>query len=264
MAIKDAFEKVWVNRLSFISCLIVSAVVLAWAAHFFLDGTEQQLGRSQFAAIAERALAGARDTLVRKRSGAATIASLYSTLFPNATQWPFVAIPQFNAIAQHISLTSGGFNGELESGQGLGVVIFLQPEEIEAFNEFNRDYLERNHPPARGVYRVPFAFPNGTLRALPPSPYNISAPIAQIYGPESLSQYIMLDTFPTQLYRPMIEHFLSMSGEPNDEKYCGIFSNPLPLRAVPVEYGPTSHYAHPIFPAASNDTVRTSPSRSRS
>ena len=235
--------------------------MLGWASNHFLRRSETELGRSQFAAIAERALAGAQDALLRRRSGAATVASLYSNLFPDAEQWPFVSIPRYNAIATEISFTSSGFSGEDENlGQGLGVAQIVIPDQVDEFNEFQKDYLNTYFPPARPVFSLPpVVLADGRVVPLPPSQYNITVPLSAIYGPQTGGDHAMLDLFSTPLYRPIIDQYLrsadSATAADSNLLKCGILSRPVIAADDDPSIGPKSLYTHPICPTNDPSTV---------
>ena len=246
--------------------LVASAAVLGWAAHHFLQQKEQQLGTSQFESVAERALVGAQQTLRRRRSGTAALATLHASLFPNASDWPFVAVPNYNVIAREISWTSSGLE-DTPFGHALYLVPLLRPDQVDDFNTFQETYLETYYPPARDVYELPpFTFPNGTVLSLPPSPYNVVAPFSQVYTPQpEHEQFIMLDIFATALFRPSIIHHLQLADErqantftaaaDDDDSGCGIYTH-LVRQAADPTVGPISHYTHPVYPNDSPSTVR--------
>ena len=255
-----SLKKVWLSRISFICCLVGSAVVLGWAAFYFLRASEQQLGQSQFTAIAERALDNAEDVTRRRRSAAETLASLYGDLYPNATQWPFVSLPHFNKVASGISLTSSGYRSDETTGQSLGITMFISGEdEVKEFNNFRADYMDTYFPPARPVHKLePLVLPDGSVVPVTPSRFNVTAPLSAMSGNrEQFQPYMMLDLFSTPVFRPIIDHYLK--GEARNattDSLCGIFSRPIldPDRLL-LEDGPASHYTHPIVPSNDPATV---------
>lgn len=249
----------WASRTLFLLCLVCSCGLLGWAARYFIRLSEQKLGRSQFKAIAERVLVGARETLLRRRSSAVTMSTIYGSLFPNQEDWPFVGLEQFDLISRHLGLTASGMNGENDFEQGLGVANFLTPDQVEDFNNYQRDYLDTYFPhiPARSVYKYPssYTLPNGTvvqLMPLPTSEFNISAPVSRLYAPHTKGANVMLDLFSSHTFRPAIEYFLRVSSlnDTSTETWdCGVFSAPFSVPTDPLGVGPSSSYIHPIFPA---------------
>lgn len=244
------------GRALFLSFLAVLAAGLGWASNRFQTESERHLADNQFQAIAERALATAKENLLRRRSGAAAVAALYSNLFPEPSEWPFVSLRRYNEIVEEVSFAASGQDDE-DPGQGIAVAYFMQLDQVDRFNIFQQEYLEEYFPPVRDVFQFPpFQLPNGSFSVLPPSRYNISAPMARFYGPRGPSTYLMLDLFSTPLFRPMIHDYLEIAEQQQSNTSCGILSHVVQIDTDAEWNGPASQYTHPIFPASSSSQVR--------
>ena len=241
-------------RCFFLACLGLSAVVLGWTAHYHQSRSEKELAENQFQAIAERAAFSVRETTLRSQAANAAVATLYANSFPDAEEWPFVSIERYNAIAEPISRTAAG-----DTGIGLGVVAFMEPDQVDDFNVFQADYLETYFGSAAIPKRV-YEFPAENRESpLLPSDLNVSAPIFQSFGPIA-EKTIMLDLFTTTLFRSVIENHIQIAEQNADKEekvQHGIFSDF--VRNVPGRntdaVGPSFYYTHPIYPVNNKSTV---------
>lgn len=255
-------SQVWVSRTLFLCCFVSSAILLGWAARFFSRKSEQQLGRGKFKAIAERVLAGARETLLRRRSSIVAMATLHGSLFPNRADWPFVALEDFDEIARQLGFTASGL---IDEDQGLAVANFMSPDQVENFTTFQSDYLTTNYPhlEEHSIYQLKkstYILPNGTVvaRPVPDSKFTVVAPLTREYAPNTEESKIMLDLFSVGLYQNVIEYYLQQPlNDSNDREMmdCGVLSAPIKVQSDPAELGPSSIYTHPIYPADSRDQV---------
>jgi hypothetical protein len=136
---------VWTGRILFLFCLAVVAITLGLLANFFLSQSEEDLAKTQYYSIVDRALVTSKEIVVRKSLGSISMASVVEAAFPNSSFWPFVALNGYELIAQNIIATS--------SGRELALCPIVKPELIVPFETFAKDYYTKT--------RVP-PFPNNT------------------------------------------------------------------------------------------------------
>lgn len=163
------------GRVLFISILLTAAALLCVLAHDILSDSETELANKQFDAVAERALSEAFAIMERRRMAAVTLASILSIKFPNASQWPFVTVPQFDIVAANLIGASSSVDMSFAP-----IVRRRDQAEFEdfAYNYFNGTARERSLNPntffGKGIwgYNQTFFSGNNTnlFNALNPPP----------------------------------------------------------------------------------------------
>lgn len=129
---------IWAGRILFWLCLIMAAIALGYFAHTIISNSEHQLAQTQFNAIADHALDQAADVVLTKTLGSRTMATILSHRFPNLDEWPFVTLEGYEDIAEHLIETS--------KGRGMGFVPFVQPSEVQEFEDFAYQYFNTTFP----------------------------------------------------------------------------------------------------------------------
>jgi len=124
---------IWMGRLIFVGFLCVVAAVLGISVYLLQAHAETSLAESQFEAIADRAIASARDITNRKILGAISLTSLYSNLYPTRQEWPFVYLKGFQAMGGNIVATS--------RGRGVAFAPIVRPEEVQDFEDFAYQHI---------------------------------------------------------------------------------------------------------------------------
>ena len=116
------------GRFIFIMFLAIMAAILGFLGFFFFSETETNLAESQFITINERALNSAVGIAYRKLLGGDAMAAVISNALPDAGPWPFVFVPGYNDIVDHVVPTS--------LSKGLNFAPIVLPEQAEAWEEF--------------------------------------------------------------------------------------------------------------------------------
>jgi hypothetical protein len=116
------------GRVIFIMVLVFVAAILGFLGFYFLSETETNSAESQFITINERALNSAVGISRRKLLGGDAMAAVISNALPDAAPWPFVFVPGFNEIVDHVVPTS--------LSKGLNFAPIVLPEQAEAWEEF--------------------------------------------------------------------------------------------------------------------------------
>ena len=136
---------VWTGMILFLCCLAAVAVTLGVLANYILSDSEEDLAASQYNAIVARAVETSKEIVKRKSLGAVSMSSVIEVAFPNASSWPYVALNGYELIADNIAATS--------SGREIAFMPIVQPEQMNSFEKFAKDYYTKS--------RIP-AFPNET------------------------------------------------------------------------------------------------------
>lgn len=133
------------SRIVFIFCLAGVAAVLGYSADRLLSDAEVTLACEQFKAISGRALKATVEITKRQGMGAATLASVASTAFPDADMWPNVKINGFEKVSNNIIATS--------NGRSMGLLPLVTEDQLGDFEAFLYDeVIAKNCPNGTGVH----------------------------------------------------------------------------------------------------------------
>ena len=128
------------SRILFATVILLVTVGLGLGTFFMLSKSETNLAKEQYSAIVDRALQQASQRLLHKRWAAATLAQVIGSRYPNADQdWPFVTLPDFEAIVEALLQASDGTD--------IGYGHFVVPEQIPAFEDFAYEFYTQNRRP---------------------------------------------------------------------------------------------------------------------
>ena len=108
-------------RLSLVLSLLASAVICGVVAYRHTDRLEAKLGIQMYESIAATVLKEARSNTLRKAQGADAMASIMRNAFPDASQWPFIALDGYAETASKIA--------EVSSATAITLIPFVQPEQ---------------------------------------------------------------------------------------------------------------------------------------
>lgn len=137
---------VWTGRIAFIFMLAAVATTFGYLSYTLLTESEHELTEAQFASIADRAIYSAKENIEKKRLGTVSLASVIGGANPDAAQWPFVTLNNYETIATNLI--------DVSKGCQMIFAPFVQPDELQDFEDFAYDYYENS--------RMPEPFPNGT------------------------------------------------------------------------------------------------------
>eukprot|EP00977_Amphora_coffeiformis_P027499 scaffold34615_cov180-Amphora_coffeaeformis.AAC.21 len=277
-AIHSISRVVYTSRLSFVLCLCTVATLMSYGAHRLLTKSEKHMAEQHFEGLAERALHEARETTLRKRRGAKSVASVASYAFPDVSTWPNVSIFGFEGIAQSILETAEAVS--------MGLCPLVKPDELSKFEDFayNQAFIKINSHYsnttglrdfgdglARGVHGYDAAFQvyretDGKTNYN--SSYDIITPfIMHSAGPPLL----MFNLHSMQRFGDIIDELMDcIATFPNQEKeidpmtdnsflnHCAILSDMITMytdkNATPS--GPSAYIMQPIYPAHNISVVR--------
>jgi len=260
------------GRFTFILCLCGAAAALGYLAYYFTSTAEDDLAQSQFDSISERALTEAVNIFQRKRHAVTTLANMVGQLHPNASDWPFVAIPAFEQLVKNLLLAS--------AGDDIGFIPFVQVDELPLWEKFAYNFYYNEHNPpypnttavspfGRGVWAVK---PNASLTDVDQryhdttaettygSPYKILTPVFHV--DEGVNRVLLFNHHSTAVRGKQIDSIIdcvqqqSTEGDTDDRK-------PVECEAVTdmvsiIKYearGTAAIIYKPIFPLWNPDTL---------
>ena len=125
-----------VGRLLFVLCLALAAALLSYLSWKFLTESERKLADSHFDSLAERALTEAASVMITKRWSAITLASVVAEIHPDPESWPFVMVPGYGRISQHLLNTT--------QSQAMALLPVVQPDELIEWEKFILNYYEKH------------------------------------------------------------------------------------------------------------------------
>lgn len=275
-------------RVLFLLCLAGCAAVLIYFAQNIIANSEHQLAVSHFQSISERALYTAKEITHRKLLGTKSLATIVEHRFPDASQWPFVALDGYEDIASQIIDTS--------MGRGMGFCPLVKLDQLQEFEDFAYNYYEENYPNnpqaglssfGKGVFGMSKTINTTDRRyrdttGIPPYPTNYTqllAPLIQHYSGANVNILMlnarvdprrgkaiddMMKCFQDQNPQAQIfstsssnsSNLTSMSALPdtNTEYNCSVISNFQYLTSSDVE--PGAYIFKPISPAKQRHLVR--------
>ena len=131
-------------RISFLICLCAAAAICGSVAYMRIHTLEKDVGIQTYESVAESALRNAQALAQQRLDGGKTMASILKHAFPNASQWPFVALEGYVETANQIAQQTNTLT------QALNVIV--QPSQVEAFEEWAyQTYRDQNYPETAGV-----------------------------------------------------------------------------------------------------------------
>ena len=163
--LRKNLPRVVVFRLLFTIGLLVVAAVVGLAALFILQDQETKLYKAEFGSLSNQILDSAVDDLKVITAGANVLASVIGNAFPNATQWPYVALPGYQDIAMDLI--------KLTSASNIGFTPLVYSDQQAEFEEFAYAYYEAdpstpagtaNHSFGQGIFAVNPSLPNKDKR----------------------------------------------------------------------------------------------------
>lgn len=256
------------GRLLFIACLCAAAAAVGVISYHFLTESETDLAETQFESIADRALTEAYGSSRRKRLGALTMASVVSEMYPNAEDWPFVAIDGFERIVNNILKSS--------SGSDMAYIPLVTPEELPEWEDFAYYYYYNKRSPPHPNGTATSSFGRGVWGLDPNwssvdnryhaqdgstpwgSPIKILTPIFQVN--EGINPALMLNIRTDPVRGKPIDDLIECSrrpaeaGELEDFK-CGVITGMAQLPKSPPSRGPGAIIFQPIYPANNKTTL---------
>ena len=258
-------DRVAVGRIAFLLCLLATAAILGFVAHFSISRSEESLSLAQFDglvdqydSIADRALVAALGINVRKRLGSISLASIVAYALPDADAWPFVAVPGFEQIAGHLLVTS--------SSRELALSPFVTPDQLSDFEDFAYNFFENVHDPpfpngtgtssfGRGVWGVNKSLGTSDNRyhitePYTNSPYRVHSPVFQ--HNLGAAPGLMLDMRFEPVRVKMIDDIINCANlrvQSAEIEECGSISPFIYLATQNASLGPGAIFLEPVFPA---------------
>ena len=134
-AANKASRYILMGRTLFILCLALAAALLSYLSWRFLTESERKLANSHFDSLAERALAEASGVFRAKRWSTISLASIMSEIHPNPDSWPFVTVPGYGRISEHLLTTT--------DSQEVAVMPLVSPERLAEWEAYMFDFYQR-------------------------------------------------------------------------------------------------------------------------
>jgi len=131
-------------RVFVVFLLIAVAVVCGFIANSIITKLEREKGEQHYESVAETALTGARSIALRRHDANEAMASIMANAFPDAEQWPYVALNGYESTATMIA--------RLHNSQFHAFLPVVLPDQVEQFNAFAKQvYKQRRVEPGAGV-----------------------------------------------------------------------------------------------------------------
>jgi len=260
---KVDFGNIVAWRILFIVVLLVVAVVLGIGSNILLSRSETELAESQFDSIAERALTFAQGITLRKRGGAATMATIVEQNAPDAENWPFITVSGYEEMAIDLIETS--------DSRELGLAPLVTPAQLSDFETFAYDYFESKFDNetglssfGKGVFGVNPALDNSDKRyhetdgsTYYGSPNKIFAPFIQMSS--GRHPVLMLNLHFQHTRGNAIDSLMACAAERANtsdlSRECGVITDILTLEGETTPPGPGAVIFQPIYPANNRTTL---------
>eukprot|EP00531_Pseudo-nitzschia_arenysensis_P000330 CAMPEP_0116127396 /NCGR_PEP_ID=MMETSP0329-20121206/6819_1 /TAXON_ID=697910 /ORGANISM="Pseudo-nitzschia arenysensis, Strain B593" /LENGTH=1017 /DNA_ID=CAMNT_0003621495 /DNA_START=179 /DNA_END=3232 /DNA_ORIENTATION=- len=265
---KKIIRNIKVGRYVLVLVLLVSAALLGYFSYYLMDTAESNLAKNRFDSIVKRAEANAKWVVEQKKQASHSLANMYGTANPDASEWPFVHMEGYKEIASQLKLITQGSLSfcPIVIGYGEG----SQQKEFEDY--WYNLYEQWGYPNGtaesafgRGIYG--FGYDTVNYKLWPdyrypvltnytahgtPNPNNIMVPFVQSdFGNHSA---LMLDVqfevnrfMTTQDVLDCAEERKNAQDKTMD---CGSITDMIwqPTNAVDVKAGPTGILYSPIYP----------------
>ena len=136
-------QRITFLRISFLVCLLAAAAICGSVAYTRIANLEQSVGVQTYESVAASALENAQALAQQRLEGGKTMASILKHAFPNASQWPFVALDGYLETANQIAQQSSTLT------QALNVIV--QPEQAKDFEDWAwKTYRAQGYPETAG------------------------------------------------------------------------------------------------------------------
>lgn len=259
---EDQRSKICWLRCMFVASLLTATAVCSATVFSVIRRLQVDLGEQNFLSVANSALKGAQAISRRKVIALQSLAETHAHTFPNASQWPFVAMPGYSEAARLLA--------NISSSVTIGTQVILRPDQVSDFEDFaaqtyrNRGYSEsagmsefgfgmfRNDPQNSNTSdgRIHDVYRNDAL----PTKHNVSVPIFQCS--DKNSKILLFNAYSEKFRRNAIDSMLdcassssssqqnlSRSAEPPSS--CGRITDFVELVSRP---GPAAVIFQPICP----------------
>jgi signal transduction histidine kinase len=139
----DIKSKICCLRVSFIASMVAAAVICGSVAFKQVEQLELDLAEQTYYSVAASAIKGAQSITQRKIQSTEIMAATISYHFPNASSYPFVALPGYSEISSKVTEVSTSL---------LGYSVIVTPEQVPKFERFAAaTYLELGYPQGAGM-----------------------------------------------------------------------------------------------------------------
>jgi hypothetical protein len=262
---EEQMSKVYCLRVVFVVSLAVAAIVCGATAYVVVRNLEIELAEQTYESIASSALKGAQAIARRKFQSCAILALRHEFAFPNASQWPNVALPGFVETGTQLSQLSNSFTFVMN--------VIVQPEEVPAFEAFARKaYQDEGYPSTAGYSDFGFGiwvvdektspFPDKRVHdtsgntTRDDAKHKILAPVLQISSAASFLA-LLYNPYPDPPRGTAIDSMLDCAAaaartQPDVKPHCAVITDFLELINIP---GPAAVLYQPIFPQNDATTV---------
>lgn len=250
---EDQRSKICWLRSIFVASLVAATAVCSATVFLIIRKLEVDLGEQTFKSVATSALKGAQAISQRKVTVLRSMATAHAHIFPNASQWPFVAMPGFSEVV--------GLLANISSSVTAGVQVILKPDQVPDFEVFAAQTFEDlDYPESAGVSDFGFGvyaqdpstnYPDGKIHdsdrndSIPPK-NDIVVPIFQFS--DKYSKTILYNAYSESMRQDAIDSMLDCASNPQNlssAPSCGLVTDFVVLLRRP---GPAALFYMPIFP----------------
>jgi signal transduction histidine kinase/DNA-binding response OmpR family regulator len=150
---------IWL-RISVVLSLAFTAVIVGYGSYYFINRSQYKLERENYSSVTNSLEISVTSGIERQRDALDIVGNTYSYLYPNASQWPYVAVSMdyYDQISSSVISTA--------NLRTIAFAPIVTPEQIPQFEEFAYAFLnESGHselgisPFGEGIYAK---YANGT------------------------------------------------------------------------------------------------------
>lgn len=254
------------GRIALVVVLIGIAVGFGYGSYVLMENAGNRVARERFESIAERAGANAKWVLAEKKQATDALALMYGSVNPNASEWPYVYMNDFDKIASSLKLITKGSMSYCPIVTGYG-------EELKAFEDYYYNLWDSwGYPNTTGVsafgkgifgygwdavnnklwpdYKYP-VLSNESSHGFP-NPDNITVPFVQsdIGNHPSLMLDVMFHEYRAQTVHDIMRCSEVRQTAKNESLDCGSITDMIwqATQASDVAAGPSGMLFSPIYP----------------
>ena len=136
-------SKICCLRVSFIASMVAAAVICGSVAFEQVQQLELDLAEQTYYSVAASAIKGVQSITQRKIQSTEIMAATISYHFPDASSYPFAALPGYSEISSIVTDVTASL---------LGYMVIITPDQVPEFESFAAaTYLEQGYPQGAGV-----------------------------------------------------------------------------------------------------------------
>jgi len=240
-----------VLRVFIVVLLIAIAVVCGFVTHSIVATLEKEKGEQYYESTAETALSGALSISRRRHDANEAVASMMAYAFPDAEQWPFVALAGYGDTVSRIA--------QLHNTKWHSFLPIVYPEDIPSFNEFAQNvYSDIGYgdfgfnSEGFGVWRLEEYETGSSKTAVDPSNSDYFAPF--FLGLHNPDEWALFDAASSKYSGGAFKTILACAEEGGPDRQCSATTEMIPI-LFDYAGGPLGIFYSPVFPVNNPEKV---------